>query len=272
MKDDKAMKDIKQQLETLLSAGGTHAAYTDGHSLAPSHPVPEQLESQMRLAAEHLVGFKELMMVYTCAIKEVQTKFDVLNTEFSVRYRRNPIYCINTRLKRPSSIVGKLERLGIPLSLAAVENCLHDVAGVRVICSYRDDIYRIAESLLRQNDVELLERKDYILSPKPNGYRSLHLIIRIPVFFANATHKVKVEVQIRTIAMDCWASLEHQLRYKQSIPGEEQIAKELLTCAEMLAETDARMLAIRRGIEHGEETEDVDTQLLEKLKRLDVRL
>ena len=219
-----------------------------------------------------MVGFKELMMVYTCAIKEVQTKFDVLNTEFSVRYRRNPIYCINTRLKRPSSIVGKLERLGIPLSLAAVENCLHDVAGVRVICSYRDDIYRIAESLLRQNDVELLERKDYILSPKPNGYRSLHLIIRIPVFFANATHKVKVEVQIRTIAMDCWASLEHQLRYKQSVPGEEQIAKELLTCAEMLAETDARMLAIRREIEHGEETEDVDTQLLEKLKRLDVRI
>lgn len=266
------MKTMKEQLENLLTAEGVQAAYTDGRSLAPSHPVPEQLESQMRLAAEHLVGFKELMMVYTCAIKEVQTKFDVLNTEFSVRYRRNPIYCINTRLKRPSSIVGKLERLGVPLTLAAVENCLHDVAGVRVICSYRDDIYRIAEALLRQNDVELLEQKDYILSPKANGYRSLHLIIRIPVFFANATHKVKVEVQIRTIAMDCWASLEHQLRYKQALPEEERIAAELLTCAEMLAETDARMLAIRREIEHGEEGEDSDAHLLEKLKRLDVRI
>ena len=125
---------------------------------------------------------------------------------------------------------------------------------------------------MRQNDVELLEQKDYILSPKPNGYRSLHLIIRIPVFFANATHKVKVEVQIRTIAMDCWASLEHQLRYKQAIPEEERIAEELLTCAEMLAETDARMLAIRREIEHGEEGEDGDAALLEKLKRLDVRI
>lgn len=266
------MKTIKEHLEALLTEDGVHADYTDGHSLAPTHPLPETLESQMRLAAEHLVGFKELMMVYTCAIKEVHTKFEVLNTEFSVRYRRNPIYCINTRLKRPSSIVGKLERLGVPLSLAAVENCLNDVAGVRVICSYRDDIYRIAEALLRQSDVELLEQKDYILSPKPNGYRSLHLIIRIPVFFANATHKVKVEVQIRTIAMDCWASLEHQLRYKQALPEEERISAELLTCAEMLAETDAKMLAIRREIDHGEETENGDLLLIEKLKRLDVRL
>ncbi len=263
---------LKDQLKTLITDKEPETTYTDGSSLTPSHPDMESLGKQMQLAAKHLSGFRELMMVYSCAIKEVQTKFDVLNTEFSVRYRRNPIYCINTRLKRPASILEKLERLGLPVTLANIEQSLHDVAGVRVICSYRDDIYRIAEALLRQNDVELLTKKDYIVSPKENGYRSLHLIIRIPIFFANTTHKVKVEVQIRTIAMDCWASLEHQLKYKQEIPGEELIVRELHACAEMLAETDAKMLAIRREIEHGEEMPDGEGLLLDRLDPLHVPL
>ena len=225
-----------------------------------------------RQIIERMVEFKELLMMHACAIKEIRTKLEILNTEFNLRYHRNPIHSINTRLKSVASIASKMEKYGKPFTIEDIDENMHDIAGVRVICPYIDDIYTIADAILRQDDITYVEKKDYIRSPKPNGYRSLHLIIRIPVFFANATHKVKVEVQIRTIAMDCWASLEHQLRYKQSIPGEEQIAKELLTCAEMLAETDARMLAIRREIEHGEETEDVDTQLLEKLKRLDVRL
>ncbi len=262
--------EIAHKIEEILSDAENYASYTDGHTL-PALSIPtDALAGQVRMFAEHMVGLKELMMMYSCAIKEIRTKFDVLNTEFNIRYRRNPIYCISSRLKRTASIIQKMERLGLPMTLSSVEENLHDVAGVRVICSYRDDIYRIADALLRQNDVELIQRKDYILNPKPNGYRSLHLIVSVPVFFANASHNVKVEVQIRTIAMDCWASLEHQLKYKQQVPDEDRIAKELAECAETLAETDAKMLAIRRELELCEEVPDSDTILLEKLQRLDV--
>lgn len=262
--------EIAKRLEAILSENETYASYTDEHILPVPQITTDALADQVRMIAESMVGLKELMMVYSCAIKEMRTKFDVLNTEFSIRYRRNPIYCISSRLKRTASIVQKMERLGLPLTLDSVEKHLHDVAGVRVICSYRDDIYRIADALLRQNDVELIERKDYILNPKPNGYRSLHLIVSIPVFFANAAHNVKVEVQIRTIAMDYWASLEHQLKYKQQVPDEDRIAKELYECAETLAATDAKMLSIRRELELCEESPDSDTILLEKLQRIDV--
>lgn len=264
--------EIAKKLETILNDSDIHAEYTDGHTLPPDLTMTDALAGQVRMFAESMVGFKELMMMYSCAIREIRTKFDVLNTEFSIRYRRNPIYCISSRLKRTASIMQKLDRLGLPFTLASVDENLHDVAGVRVICSYRDDIYRIADALLRQNDIELVTRKDYILNPKPNGYRSLHLIVSVPVFFANASRRVKVEVQIRTIAMDCWASLEHQLKYKQEIPGEERIAKELFECAETLAATDAKMLAIRREIEQGTETPDGDAFLLEKLSRIDMSI
>ncbi len=262
--------EIAHKIEEILSDTQTYAAYTDEHTLPIMAGASDALAGQIRVFAEHMVGLKEMMMMYSCAIKEIRTKFDVLNTEFNIRYRRNPIYCISSRLKRTASIIQKMERLGLPMTLASVEENLHDVAGVRVICSYRDDIYRIADALLRQNDIELIQRKDYILNPKPNGYRSLHLIVSVPVFFANASHKVKVEVQIRTIAMDCWASLEHQLKYKQQVPDEDRIAKELLECAEALAETDAKMLSIRRELELCEEAPDGDAILLEKLQRLDV--
>lgn len=262
--------ELAKGLERILNDSDAHAEYTDGHTLPLESPLADALAGQVRLFAENMVGFKELMMMYSCAIKEIRTKLDVLNTEFNIRYRRNPIYCISSRLKRTASIMQKLDRLQLPFTLASIDENLHDVAGVRVICSYRDDIYRIADALLRQNDVELIKRKDYILNPKPNGYRSLHLIISVPVFFANASHKVKVEVQIRTIAMDCWASLEHQMKYKHQVPDEERIAKELLECAETLAETDAKMLSIRREIEMYSEAPDGDALLLEKLSRLDV--
>ena len=168
-----------------------------------------------RQLLETAVEYKELRMMYACAIKEVQTKFEVLETEFKVRYQRNPISSIQTRLKSSSSIIEKMIRKGIPFSIENLEEQIHDLAGIRVICSYVDDIYALAQALTGQDDITLIEEKDYIKYPKPNGYRSLHLIVSVPVFFSQQKRQIKVEVQIRTIAMDFWASLEHQMKYKR---------------------------------------------------------
>ncbi len=264
--------ELAETLESLLENEKEQAAYTDAGTTPPELPATDALIGQVQLFAENMVGYKELMMMYSCAIKEIRTKFDVLNTEFNVRYSRNPIYCISSRLKRSTSILQKLDRLKLPFTLSSVEKNLHDVAGVRVICSYTDDIYLIAEALLRQNDVELIAKKDYIAHPKDNGYRSLHLIVSVPVFFANISKKIEVEVQIRTIAMDYWASLEHQLKYKHRVPNEQNIARELRQCADTIAETDARMLAIRQEIEQNSNAPDRNMLLLEKLSRLDIAL
>ena len=196
-----------------------------------------------------VVDFQELLMRYTCALKEIQTKLEVLNTEYNVRMQRNPIVSIHTRLKQSVSIMEKMERLGIPFSLENVEKYLNDVAGVRVICSYLDDIYTLADALTKQDDVTLIRTKDYIRNPKGNGYRSLHLIVSIPVFFADSKRNMKVEVQIRTVAMDYWAELEHQLKYKQEVPNENEIATELKFCAEEMAQIDLKMISIRKRIE-----------------------
>lgn len=217
-----------------------------------------------------VIAYKELRMMYTCAMKEIRTKFDVLNTEFNVRYQRNPIKFINTRLKSTTSIGDKLDRLDIPFSLENIEAHIHDVAGIRVICSYVDDIYVLAKTLIQQDDIELITQKDYIAHPKPNGYRSLHLIVRIPVFFASQTKRMMVEVQIRTIAMDFWASLEHQLKYKHRIDDEKRIVGELKDCADIIADTDARMLAIRKSIESTSQEQTEEDILIEKLSKIDM--
>lgn len=225
---------------------------------------------QTRRLMGTIVEYKELMMMYGCAMKEVQTKFEILNTEYKVRYEHNPISSISTRLKKTASITDKLARLGQPFSLDAIEEHLNDVAGIRVICPYIDDIYTIANALLKQDDVTLIALKDYIANPKPNGYRSLHLIVKVPVFFAEHKKDLKVEVQIRTIAMDFWASLEHQLKYKQAVPNQQEIASQLKACADVINATDKKMLDIRQQIE---ETLDVPTEediLLEKLSKLDI--
>lgn len=192
--------------------------------------------------------FQELMMMYNCAIREVRTKLEVLNDELSIHHKRNPIEFITSRIKRPLSIVEKLQRYGVPVTLESVEQNLNDVAGIRVICSFIDDIYAVADMLLRQDDVTLIKRKDYIKNPKENGYRSLHLIIEIPVFFSNQKKPMRVEVQIRTIAMDFWASVDHQLKYKQDVENPEAVSAELKECADIIAQTDARMLAIKEKI------------------------
>lgn len=227
---------------------------------------------QTKKLVSTLVEYKELMMMYTCAMKEIRTKFDVLNTEFNVRYQRNPINSISTRLKRTSSIAEKLSRQDQEFSIESIEENLNDVAGVRVICSYIDDIYWIADALLKQDDVTLVGRKDYIANPKPNGYRSLHLIVKVPVFFTERKRDMKVEVQIRTIAMDFWASLEHQLKYKQDIPNQQDIIAQLKACAEVINTTDKRMLDIRHQIELAADIPTEDELLLEKLTRLDVTI
>ncbi|MDD6278866.1 MAG: GTP pyrophosphokinase family protein [Oscillospiraceae bacterium] len=189
--------------------------------------------------------YQKLMAYNKCAIMEVETKFNVLNQEFSLQFDRNPISGIKSRLKDLHSIRKKLERKNIPFTIEAIEANLSDVAGVRVICSFKDDVYKLADALLKQDDIQLISKKDYIAAPKPNGYRSLHLIVTVPIFLANEKRIMKVEIQLRTIAMDFWASLEHQLRYKKDLDFTDEMAKELYDCAEISAELDARMDVLR---------------------------
>lgn len=189
-----------------------------------------------------------LMTYYKCAMMEIETKFNVLNEEYSLAYDRNPINSIKSRLKSFSSIKEKLTRRELPFSLKSLEENINDVAGIRVICSFPEDVYTLAEALLKQDDITLIEKKDYIANPKPNGYRSLHLIVSVPVFLAHEKRLMKVEIQLRTIAMDCWASLEHQLRYKKEFKFSEEMIKELSDCAAISAALDFRMDNLRKQI------------------------
>ncbi len=199
----------------------------------------------------NMMPMNELMAYYRCAIMEVETKFKVLNEQFSLQYDRNPIEGIKTRLKSPEGIIKKLNKKDLPFTLESIQENIRDVAGVRVICSFPEDIYMLADCLLNQDDIKLIEKKDYIRNPKKSGYRSLHLIIEVPIFLKNEKKGMKVEVQLRTIAMDFWASLEHKLRYKKNINPEEAeiISKELFECSEISADLDKRMEEIRNRIE-----------------------
>lgn len=190
---------------------------------------------------------RKFMAYYRCVLMEIETKFRVLNEQLSLEYDRNPIESIKTRLKSWESIYKKMHLKKAPITIESLEKNLCDIAGIRIICSFQEDIYDLMESFLRQDDVKLIEKKDYIKNPKPNGYRSLHLIVEVPIFLQNETRHMKAEVQFRTIAMDFWASLEHKLRYKKNIPEEEAeiIADELLECSEISARLDARMQYIR---------------------------
>lgn len=197
---------------------------------------------------EKFNNFKEYMMMYSCAIKEVRTKFEVLNADLSVTFQRNPIEMIKSRIKSPQSIFQKLERKNFELSMESVLENINDVAGIRVICSFVDDIYEVAQMLISQDDVKLLQVKDYIKNPKENGYRSYHMIIQVPVFFAKRKQDIKVEVQLRTIAMDFWASLEHSMKYKHDIKNADYVVDELKKCADVISETDLKMQEINNMI------------------------
>ncbi len=211
-------------------------------------PPPSQLEVITGFTEE----FQRLMTYYRCAMMEIETKFRVLDVQLSANSEANPIESIKTRLKNPQSIYNKATQRGITPTLRGIEENLFDIAGVRVICSFREDIYKLADCLLEQDDITLIQRKDYIQHPKENGYRSLHLIVEVPIFLEHEKRLMKVEVQLRTIAMDFWASLEHKLRYKKGIDSMEhydQIAAKLRACADMSAILDSQMEAIRNQIE-----------------------
>ena len=190
--------------------------------------------------------FLEMSHLYDGAIREIRTRLEILDREFNIRYASNPIHHIDSRLKSPRSIIEKLQRKGWPVSVESAEEHLNDIAGVRIVCNYIDDIYRLANMLVRQKDLELVFQKDYIRNPKPNGYRSLHLVLRVPVFLSSHTELVPVEVQIRTIAMDFWASLEHQLRYKSDVEATAPLKDRLQRCAEQSAALDVEMQSIYR--------------------------
>ena len=207
----------------------------------------EVIENTFRNA--DLYKYRKLMMQYECAMLEVKTKLDVLNTELSLQTSRNPFESIKCRIKSPQSIIAKLKKNGYPLSVDSIEKNLNDVAGIRVICSFPDDIYKLVDCLLAQDDITLIERKDYISNPKANGYRSYHLIVEIPIFLTNEKKPMRVEVQFRTIAMDFWASLEHKLKYKKNIKNAESISEELYFCADLISQLDKRMQKIRERIE-----------------------
>ena len=189
-----------------------------------------------------------LLMRYESAIREVRTKLEILNDELSSPGHQNPINSILSRRKKTLSIFEKLERQGDELTLSSIQENLNDVAGIRVICGFIDDIYKVAKMLARQDDVRLIQVKDYIKNPKPNGYRSYHMIIEIPVFFSDEKLPMRVEVQIRTVAMNYWASLEHKMKYKQDIENAGETMAMLKECADTIAETDKKMLAIREMI------------------------
>lgn len=204
---------------------------------------PDELFSQA-------TPFVDLMMRYNCALREVRTKFEVLNDEFTVRYRRNPVESIHTRIKKPGSILEKLRRKGYPITATSIKQNLSDVAGIRIICSFIDDIYSLSEMFTAQDDIRVVEVRDYIKHPKSNGYRSLHLIVEVPIFLSDSKEYIRVEVQFRTIAMDFWASLEHKLQYKKNNANAEEIAAELSACAERVAALDREMQDISRRIEN----------------------
>lgn len=212
--------------------------------------------------------FQDMMMRYQCAVMEVETKIRVLNEEFALRTQRNPIESIKSRLKSPASIYEKMERRGFPVTVESMEKNLNDIAGVRVICSFPEDIYNVARLITEQDDIVVLEIKDYIANPKPNGYRSLHLIVAVPIFLASEKKNMKVELQFRTIAMDFWASLEHKMYYKFEGNAPENIRRELKECADLVGFLDRKMMAINEEIRKYSPEEEEGVLISDSLRRL----
>lgn len=198
----------------------------------------------------NLADFSSLMQIYAGAMREVSTKLENLDDELQYKDLPNPIHHIESRLKSLESILGKLQRRHLPLELTSVKNNIRDIAGIRVICNYIDDVYQVSDLLSKQSDVDVLRTKDYIKNPKPNGYRSLHIIYTVPVFLSDGPHVTPVEVQFRTVAMDYWASLEHELRYKNSLPDDDvaRHSRTLLECSQQLSSVEMTMQGIRREI------------------------
>lgn len=194
-------------------------------------------------------SWEEVVLIYNSALKEVGTKLEILNDEFQHVHQYNPIEHIKSRIKTPQSIVKKLKKNNYESTIANMVEHVNDIAGIRVICSFISDIYRIAEMLIKQNDIRVISVKDYIQNPKPSGYKSYHLLITIPIFLSDRIVDTKVEIQIRTVAMDFWASLEHKIHYKFEGNVPEDIKNELVECATMVSDLDSKMLALNKEVQ-----------------------
>jgi len=204
----------------------------------------------MDLAMEELRSdYARIRGVYAAAIREIHARLQTLDSEFSYQHRHNPIHHIETRIKSLPSIIKKLRSINVPVSITSAKKTLHDIAGVRVVCRYVDDIYRIANLLLSQDDVLLILEKDYIKNPKPNGYRSLHIVVDVPVYMIEGRLFIPVEIQIRTVAMDFWATLEHGSRYKATEEVPAKIVQELRECADVITDTDYKMQEIFKALQ-----------------------
>lgn len=206
--------------------------------------LPAMLDSELSNTDDFLkmaFQFQQIMMIYESAVEQVKTKLDILNNENKVRRQRNTIETIKTRIKSPESIAKKLADRNLPVTFDSMMDNIDDIAGVRVVCPYISDIYRVRDMLLRQPDITLVQQKDYIENPKDSGYRSLHLVVEIPVYLSKTNHNVRVEIQLRTIAMDFWACLEHELRYKTTAKVPDSVRRELFRVAETIAMTDREM-------------------------------
>lgn len=222
---------------------------------------PLNLEQIRKLKQE----FTRFMMSYKFAMDEVKTKIDILNQEFNYIHEYNPIEHVKTRLKTPESILKKVYRKGYELSLDSIKENIHDIAGIRIICSFVSDIYKISQMLAKQEDIQVIMYKDYIKNPKPNGYRSLHLVVKVPVFMSDRVENVSVEIQIRTIAMDFWASLEHKIYYKYDKDVPEDLIRQLKEAAEAAAELDKKMENIHKQVLEFKNNQDYDNDMQELL-------
>lgn len=197
-----------------------------------------------------MVEYRGMLLLYQSALKEINTKLDILNDEFQFIHRYNPIEHIKSRIKSEDSIIRKMQMRNLDITIDNIKKEIDDIAGIRITCSFTPDIYRIVDMITRQNDIEVLKTKDYFLDPKPSGYRSYHLIVTVPIFLSDRVVPTKVEIQIRTVAMDFWASLEHKIYYKYDGNAPQHIRKELRECAEMISYIDGKMLEINEEVKY----------------------
>ena len=221
--------------------------------LADFFAIDRLSQHDEELLIESAMQMQQMMMLYESGIREIKTKLDILSDESRISGKPSPIDAIKSRIKSPRSIIGKLKRRGFPITLQSMIDNLNDIGGIRVICPFIEDIYTVADMLMRQDDLTLIEKKDYIANPKPNGYRSLHLILEVPIFLAERTQPVRIELQIRTMAMDFWASLEHDIRYKKdksALPA--GINEQMFACADEIADIDRKMQDMYHRIQAAE--------------------
>ena len=231
---------------------------------------PADDSANMTMAMEELRReYARIQGVYEAAIREINARLQTLDDEFSLQYLHNPIHHIESRVKSLGSIIKKLHSIGCPISISNAKKNLHDIAGVRVVCCYVDDIYRIADLLLQQDDISLILEKNYIKNPKPNGYRSLHIVVDVPVYMSQGKLFIPVEIQIRTVAMDFWATLEHGIRYKATDEVSQSIVDQLRACADVITETDYKMQEIFRALQMVHDKADIPPEkIVEAEKRV----